>query len=66
MDALLGQRERRMRNGHHEDGQLWKLHDGLSGDGAAVFRFGQQLHLRHRLLWGAADALRLELRRHDE
>jgi hypothetical protein len=31
-----------------------------------VFRFGQQLHLRHRLLWGAADALRLELRRHDE
>ena len=66
LDALLGQSKRRVRDGHHEAGQLRKLHDGVFVGGTAVFRFGQQLHVRYWLLVTRTNSLRIELRRHDE
>ena len=66
LDALLGKRKRRMRDGHEQGQHVRRLLDGLSGHSAAVFRLWQQLRVRLRLHFAGVDALRIDLRRYHQ
>jgi hypothetical protein len=66
MVALLGQPERRMRDADQPARHVRRLYDRVPCDGAEMLRVRQQLHVCHGLLRADADAVRIDLRRHEQ